>query len=136
MAFDFPFKDLMRRKSQTIMTILNLAICVAMTTFFILFGENLGAELSAATGGKLTVGLSIVLSRFTLIVVILNSLAGVLVTSFLVSIMTSERIQDIGIMKAVGCLTDMVFAFFTAELSLITIAGCILGTIFGVIANS
>ena len=136
MAFDFPIKDLMRRKSQTIMTTLNLAICVAMTTFFILFGENLGAELSAATVGKLTVGLSIVLSRFTLIVVILNSLAGVLVTSFLVSIMTSERIQDIGIMKAVGCLTDMVFAFFTAELSLITIAGCILGTIFGVIANS
>ncbi len=136
MALDFPIKDLMRRKSQTITTTLNLAICVAMTTFFILFGENLGAELSSATTGKLTVGLSAVLSRFTLTVVILNSLAGILVTSFLVSIMTSERIQDIGIMKAVGCLTDMVFAFFTTELSLITIAGCILGTIFGVIANS
>jgi ABC-type antimicrobial peptide transport system permease subunit len=136
MALDFPIKDLTRRKSQTIMTTLNLAICVAMTTFFILFGENLGAELSSATTGRLTVGLTVVLSRFTLIAVILNSLAGVLVTSFLVSIMTSERIQDIGIMKAVGCLTDMVFAFFTTELSLITIAGCILGTIFGVIANS
>jgi ABC-type antimicrobial peptide transport system permease subunit len=136
MAFDFPIKDLVRRKLQTVMTTLNLAVCVAMTTFFILFGENLGAGLSSATTGKLTVGLSVVLSRFTLIVVVLNSLAGILVTSFLVSIMTSGRIRDIGIMKAVGCLTDMVFAFFTTELSLITIAGCILGTIFGVIANS
>lgn len=136
MALNFPIKDLVRRKLQTILTALNLAICVAMTTFFILFGENLGAELSSATIGKLTVGLSVVLSRFTLIVVILNSLAGVLVTSFLVSIMTSERVRDIGIMKAVGCLTDMVFAFFTTELSLITIGGCILGIIFGVIANS
>jgi len=92
MALNFPIKDLVRSKLQTTLTTLNLAICVAMTTFFILFGENLGAELSSATIGKLTVGLSVVLSRFTLIVVILNSLAGVLVTSFLVSIMTSERV--------------------------------------------
>ncbi len=133
---DFPLKDLMRRKLRTVLTILNLAICVAMTTFFIVFGENLGAELSLATSGKLTQGLSIILSRFTLVVVILNSLAGVLVTSFLISITISERIRDIGVMKAVGCLTDMVFAYFATELSLIILAGCVIGTVFGVAANS
>ena len=132
----FPIKDLVRRRLQSFLTVLNLAVCVGMTVFFILFGENLGAELSYATTGKLTVGLSAILSKFILIVVLLNSLAGVLVTSFLISIMISERVRDIGIMKAVGCLTDMVFAYFTTELSLITITGCILGTILGVTANS
>ncbi len=132
---DFPLKDLMRRKLQTSLTILNLAICVGVTVFFVHFGGNLVAELSLPTSGKLTAGLSVILSKFTFILVLLNSLAGVLVTSFLISITISERIRDIGLMKAVGCLTDMVFAYFTIEFSLITLAGCVLGVIFGVVAN-
>jgi ABC-type lipoprotein release transport system permease subunit len=44
----------------------------------------------------------------------------------------SQRVQDIGIMKATGCLTNIVFGYFAAELFIMILSSCVLGTVFGV----
>jgi len=129
----FPIKDLMRRKFQTLLTISGLTICTAATVFLILFGENVGFEIAVVTGSRLTIGFSNVFSRFVLIVSFLNILAGVLVTFFLVYWSMSERVHDIGVMKATGCLASIAFGYFITELSIIIFTSCIAGTAIGVL---
>jgi ABC-type antimicrobial peptide transport system permease subunit len=129
----FPIKDLMRRKFQTLLTIIGLTICTAATVFLILFGENVGFEIAVITGGRLTIGFSNVFSRFIFAVSLLNILAGVLVTFFLVYWSMSERVHDIGVMKATGCLASIAFGYFITELSIIIFTSCITGTAIGVL---
>jgi ABC-type antimicrobial peptide transport system permease subunit len=123
----------MRRKFQTSLTIIGLTICTAATVFLVLFGENVGFEIAVATGGRFTVGFSNVFSRFVFIVSFLNILAGVLVTFFLVYWSMSERVHDIGVMKATGCLASIAFGYFITELFIIIFTSCIVGTAIGVL---
>jgi len=129
----FPIKDLMRRKFQTGLTIIGLTISTAATVFLILFGENIGFEIAVVTGGRLTTVFSNVFSRFVFMVSLLNILAGALVTFFLVYLSMSERVHDIGIMKATGCLANIAFGYFITELSIIIFTSCIVGTAIGVL---
>ncbi|MFB0514838.1 MAG: ABC transporter permease [Candidatus Bathyarchaeia archaeon] len=137
-GLSFPIKDLTRRKFQTILTMLGLATNVATTIFLITFGENIGfeiVEIALITEGKLTIGFSYVFSLFILIIVFLSFLAGVLITSFLISVAMSERVRDVGIMKATGCLTDLVFGYFVTELLIMILISCIIGTLTGVFTS-
>jgi len=129
----FPIKDLTRRKLQTSLTILGLTICVSATLFLVIFGGSLGFEIAFLTlGGRLTSGFFNVFSRFILVASLLNILAGAFTTSFLVYLTMSERVRDIGVMKAAGCLSDSIFAYFITELSILVFLSCIAGTIFGI----
>lgn len=131
----FPIKDLTRRKLQTSLVIVGLTISTAATVFLTIFGENLGFEIAFVTGGKLTAGFSSIFSRFIIVVDLLNIVAGAVIVSFLVSIMMSERVRDIGVMKAIGCLRNTVLSYFLTELSIIVLTSCIIGTICGILAN-
>jgi len=127
-------KDLARRKFQTGLTLLGLTLCTAATLFLVIFGNSLGFEIaSIAVGGKLTSGFSNLFSRFILVVSLLNIFAGALVTSFLVYVTMSERVRDIGVMKAAGCLSGSIFGYFITELSILVFLSCIAGTIFGIL---
>ncbi|MFQ6064756.1 MAG: FtsX-like permease family protein [Candidatus Bathyarchaeia archaeon] len=131
----FPLKDLARRRFQTRLTITSLTICTAATVFLTIFGENLGFEVAFITGGKLSIGFSNIFSRFVGVGGFLNLLAGALITSFLVFIMMSKRMQDIGVMKATGCVTGTAFSYFMTELSIVVLISCIAGTVLGILAN-
>ncbi len=129
----FPIKDLTRRKFQTGLTILGLTICASATLFLVIFGSNIGFEIAFLTvGGRLTSGFSNIFSRFILVVGLLNILAGAFITSFLVYMTMSERVRDIGVMKAAGCLSGSILGYFITELSILVFLSCIAGTIFGV----
>jgi ABC-type antimicrobial peptide transport system permease subunit len=131
----FPIKDLSRRKQQTALTFLGLAIATAATLFLIIFGSNLGFEIAfIARGGRLTSGFYNIFFQFILIVGILNILVGPVITSFLVHLAMSGRMRDIGVMKASGCLGESIFAYFFTELSLLVFLGTIAGIILGVTA--
>lgn len=54
---------------------------------------------------------------------------------FMISLMMSQRIRDIGLIKAVGCPSGLVFGYFLTELLIIVFLGCFLGTILGVLAG-
>ena len=133
--WEFPLRDLSRRTFQTVLTIASLATCVSVTVFLLLFGENLGVEVTSLAAGGLTVGFSGVFSRFILMIVLFNSVTGFLVAYFLITVTTSERIRDVGIMKAVGCLTDLVFNYFATELFVIVFTSCLIGTVGGILMN-
>lgn len=129
----FPIKDLTRRKFQTGLTILGLTICTSATLFLVIFGSNLGFEITfLAVGGRLTSGFSNIFSRFILVVGLLNILAGAFITSFLVHLTMSERVRDIGVMKAAGCVSGSILGYFVTELSILVFLSCIAGTIFGI----
>jgi len=131
----FPIKDLTRRKTQTTLTILGLTISTAATLFLIIFGSNLGFEIAfLAKGGRLTSGFSNIFFQFILIVSILNILTGPIITSFLLHLTMSGRMRDIGVMKACGCLSGSIFAYFVTELSLLVFFSSLTGIIFGVAA--
>ncbi len=130
----FPLKDLARRRFQTGLTVAGLILCTATTVFLVAFGESLGFQISLVTGERLTTGFSIIFSRFILVVSVLNFLAGVLITSFLVSLNMAERMQDLGVMRATGCLTNVAFGYFLTELSIMVLAGCGAGVLLGILA--
>jgi len=132
MSESFPIKDLTRRKFQTSLAIIGLTICTATTVFLIIFGDSLGLGVSLLTSGKLTVGFSRISSVFIMFVSLLNIIAGALITYFLVSLTMSERVRDIGVMKASGCLTELAFSYFAMELFIIVFIGCLAGTVVGI----
>jgi len=131
----FPIKDLTRRRTQTALTILGLTISTTATLFLVIFGSNLGFEIALlAKGGRLTSGFSNIFFQFILIVSILNILTGPIITSFLVHLTMSGRMRDIGVMKASGCLSGSIFAYFVTELSLLVFFSSLAGIILGVAA--
>lgn len=131
----FPVNDLLRRKLQTTLTVLGLTLCVASTVFLLLFGDRVGVGISLMVEGRLTAGFSSVFSPFIIFLAFLIFIVGVVIISFSVFVMMSQRVKDIGLMKAAGCPNNLVFGYFITELLIVALAGCLLGTVFGVVAD-
>jgi len=86
----FPLKDLPRRKQQTTLTVIGLAIANGATIFLVILGSNLGFEISfIAQSGQLTSGFHNLFSQFILVVSVLNIIIGPIITSFLVHLTMS-----------------------------------------------
>jgi ABC-type antimicrobial peptide transport system permease subunit len=131
----FPINDLLRRKLQTGLTIISLTLCVALTVFLLLFGEKIGLGISEVAEGKLTAGFSMVFSQFITFIGLLIVVTGAVIVSFMVFVMMSQRVKDIGLMRATGCPNDLVFGYFMTELLIVTFVSCFLGVIFGILAD-
>ncbi|MGD0160730.1 MAG: FtsX-like permease family protein [Candidatus Bathyarchaeia archaeon] len=131
----FSINDLLRRKMQTSLVIFSLTLCVASTLFLLLFAQKMGFGISSAVEGKLTAGFSQMFSPFLTFLVILIIAAGIVMISFTAFIMMSQRIRDIGLMKAAGCPNDLLFGYFFTELLVVGFVGCLAGTILGVLMN-
>ncbi len=131
----FPINDLLRRKFQTSLIIVSLTLCVAATVYLLLFGDNIGLEISLMVEGKLTTGFSAIFSSFIIFIGLLIFIVGAVVISFMIFVMMSQRVRDIGLMKASGCPNDLIFGYFMTELLIITSISCFLGVIFGIPAD-
>jgi ABC-type antimicrobial peptide transport system permease subunit len=131
----FPVNDLLRRKLQTALTVVGLTLCVASTVFLLLFGDRVGVGVSMSVEGKLTAGFSSIFSPFIIFLAFLIFIVGIVIISFTVFVMMSQRVKDIGLMRAVGCPNNIVFGYFMTELLIVTVAGCLLGAIFGIVAD-
>jgi ABC-type antimicrobial peptide transport system permease subunit len=53
----------------------------------------------------------------------------------MVFMMMSQRVRDIGLMKAAGCTNDLVFGYFFTELLIVAFVGCFLGILLGILAD-
>jgi ABC-type antimicrobial peptide transport system permease subunit len=131
----FPVNDLLRRKLQTSLAIVNLTLCVAATLFLLMFSERLGFGTTLMVEDRLTAGFSVTLSRFIIFVGILIFAVGALIISFTVFMALAQRIRDIGLMKAAGCPNNLIFGYFTMELLIIDFVGCLFGVILGIAAD-
>lgn len=130
----FPIKDLLRRKFQTTLIVTTLTLCVASTLFLLLLADRVGFGISSMVEGRTTAGFSVVFSSFILIIGILTFVIGGVIVSFIAFVMMSQRVRDIGLMKATGCPNDLIFAHFTTELLIVTFSSCVLGVILGIAA--
>ena len=130
----FPINDLLRRKLQTSLTIATLTLSVASTLFLLLFSNRLGFGI-ASEAGTLTQGLSAIFSQFILFIGILIFAVGAVLTSFIIFLMMAQRTRDFGLIKAAGCPNSLVAGYFMTELLTVTFVGCILGMVFGFLAD-
>jgi len=131
----FPVNDLLRRKLQTSLIVISLTLCVASTHFLLLFGEKIGFGISLMAEGKLTANFSTIFSRFMIFLGILVLVVGVVIVSFMIFVMMSQRVKDIGLMKAAGCPNDLIFGYFMTELLIVAFVGCFFGVILGILAD-
>jgi ABC-type antimicrobial peptide transport system permease subunit len=131
----FPVNDLLRRKLQTGIVIISLILCVASTLFLLLFSEKIGLGISLIVEGRLTAGFSLVFSRFIIFIGCLIFIIEAAMISFIVFVMMAQRIRDIGLMKAAGCPSDLIFGYFMTELLIVAFVSCLLGVILGVLVD-
>ncbi len=131
----FPVNDLLRRKLRTSLTVISLTCSVASTLFLLLFSERIGFGITSVAGGTLTHGLLVVFSQFVLFVGILIFVVGAVIISFIVFLMMAQRTRDFGLIKAAGCPNGLVFGYFMTELLIVTLACCLLGVVFGLVAD-
>lgn len=131
----FPVNDLMRRRLQTSLIIISLALSVASTVFLLLFSDRIGLGISLSTEGKLTTSLSTSYARFTAFTGFLIFAIGAIVSSFMVFVMMSQRTKDVGLIRAVGCPNSLVFGYFMNELLMVILVSCVLGAILGATAD-
>ncbi len=130
----FPVKDLLRRPLQTGLTIATLTLTVASTLFLLIFSGRIGIGLSAQTS-TLTTGLSTVFSQILNFIEPLVFIVGAILTSFIVFLMMAQRTHDLGLIKAAGCPGSLVAGYFTTELLIVSVSGCLLGIVFGVLTD-
>lgn len=131
----FSVNDLLRRKFQTSLVVVSLTLSVASTLFLLTFADKLGFGVLAIAEGRLTASFSIIFSHFISFLSFLVFLVGAIIISFLVFLMASQRIRDIGLIRAAGCPNNLVFGYFMNELLIVNFVGCALGIILGVIAD-
>jgi ABC-type antimicrobial peptide transport system permease subunit len=131
----FPINDLLRRKLQTSLIIISLTSCVAATLFLLLFSDKIGFGISLIVESKRTAGFSTIFSHFILFTGFLIFVVGAVIMSFMVFVMMSQKVRDIGLMKAAGCPNELTFGFFMTELLIVTFIGCFLGVILGILAD-
>ncbi len=131
----FPINDLLRRKLQTSLTVASLTTCVAATLFLLLFSDQVGFGISSVAKSTLTLGTSNVFSQFILFVGGIVFVIGAIIVSFIVFLMMAQRTRDFGLMKATGCPNSLVFGYFFTELLGVTLIGCILGVVIGLVTD-
>lgn len=131
----FPINDLLRRKFQTALVVISLALSVGSALFLLLSAEKIGFGTFLSVEGKLTVGISGIFSQFVLFLAVLIISAGVVMVSFMVSLMMSQRAKDMGLIRAAGCPSELVFGYFFTELLIVVFLGCFLGTLLGFLAD-
>jgi ABC-type antimicrobial peptide transport system permease subunit len=136
---NFPINDLLRRRLQTSLVVITLALSVASTLSLLLFSSRLGITLASATG-ILTQGLTAIFSQFILFISILIFVIGCVLTAYVSFLMMAQRTRDFGLIKAAGCPNSLVGGYFMAELLTTTLASCTFGIALGflidyVIAN-
>ena len=131
----FSVNDLLRRKFQTGLAILGLSLCVGSTVFLLLMADGLGFGISLRVEGSLTLGLSSIFSTFFVFIAFLVFLVGAVISSFLSFVMMAQRVRDIGLIRAAGCPSNVLFGYFFNELVIVTLLGCMLGTVFGFVAD-
>lgn len=130
----FSMNDLIRRRLQTSIAVSTLALSVGSTLFLLFCAERVGFGFTLKSQGTLTAGISSLFSPFVVFLGALIVIAGVVMSSFIVSIMMSQRRRDLGLMRAIGCPNDMIFGYFFNELLIISFLGCLIGVLLGSLA--
>ncbi len=123
----FATKSLQRRGFHSYLAFLGLTLTVATTTFLLLLGQDLATRLGIDSSMRSTFGISWLISAYLVLALGLIGIVGLLSTSYLVSSMISQRMRDIGVIKAAGALPGRLLSYVTFEAFLVIFSSCLVG---------
>src|SRR5438094_7800498 len=125
----FAVKSLRRRGFHSYLAFLGLALTVATTTFLLLLGQDLATRLGVDSSMRSTFGISWLIFAYLVLALCLIGIVGVLPTSYLVTSMISQRMRDIGVIKAAGSLPRRLLSYVTFEALLVIVSSCLVGAL-------
>ncbi len=105
---------------------------VASTVFLFLFANTLLHVTSYVTSVGFMQSLSIFFETFIWATLLFVVLLGTVVFSAIISLEMVSRRRDIGLMKAIGTLTDTVFDHFMGQAVILLVTSIVLGASIGV----
>jgi ABC-type antimicrobial peptide transport system permease subunit len=120
----FAARSLRRRGFHSYLAFLGLTLTVATTTFLLLLGQDLASRLGVDSSMRSTFGISWLIFAYLVLSLGLISIVGLLSTSYLVSSMISQRMRDIGVIKAAGALPRRLLAYVTFEALVVIVSSC------------
>jgi hypothetical protein len=123
----FAARSLRRRGFHSYLAFLGLTLTVATTTFLLLLGQDLASRLGVDSSMRSTFGISWLIFVYLVFSLGLISIVGLLSTSYLVSSMISQRMRDIGVIKAAGALPRRLLAYVTFEALVVIVSSCFVG---------
>jgi ABC-type antimicrobial peptide transport system permease subunit len=127
----FAKKDFKHRKFETFLALTGLIICVASTTFLLQTGLALWLPNISRGNVKPTsflVNATLTFVRFDTLLVFL---IGMLTVFFLTSTLMSNRVHDIGLIKAMGSNNGKDHSYIMSGPLLIILLGCFTGAAIG-----
>ena len=143
MSLDFALKDFYRRRSQTYLYVLIIALVIGLAIFMIYFSTSIGLNLfiqSLAEGKESTENeyyfsgaINEVYSQFNMLILVLILILAFIVVVVITTTLIINKKKDIAIMKALGTLPDKLYGLYILEAYIIFLIGFGLGYIFGLI---
>ncbi|HVH15594.1 MAG TPA: FtsX-like permease family protein [Candidatus Angelobacter sp.] len=132
----FATRSLQRRGFHSYLAFLGLTLTVATTTFLLLLGQALASRLGVDSSTRSTFGISWLIFAYLVLALGLISIVGLLSTSYLVSSMISQRMRDIGVIKAAGALPRRLLAYVTFEAIVVIVSSCFVGGLMALLIYS
>lgn len=123
----FAARSLRRRGFHSYLAFIGLTLTVATTTFLLLLGQHLASRLGVDSSMRSTFGISWLIFAYLVIALGLIGIVGLLSNSYLVSSMISQRMRDIGVIKAAGALPGRLLAYVTFEALVVIVSSCFVG---------
>ena len=130
----FATKSLRRRGFHSYLAFLGLTLTVATTTFLLLLGQDLATRLGDDSSMRSTFGISWLIFAYLVLALGLIGIVGLLSTSYLVSSVISQRMRDIGVIKAAGALPRRLLSYATFEALLVIVSSCLVGALSALLA--
>ncbi|OLE92131.1 MAG: hypothetical protein AUF79_00150 [Crenarchaeota archaeon 13_1_20CM_2_51_8] len=106
-----------------------MTLTVATTTFLLLLGQDLATRLGLDSSMRSTFGISWLIFAYLVLALGLIGVVGLLSTSYLVSSMISQRMRDIGVIKAAGALPRRLLSYVTFEAFVVIFSSCLVGAL-------
>jgi len=125
----FAARSLRRRGFHSYLAFLGLTLTVATTTFLLLLGQDLATRLGLDSSMRSTFGISWLIFAYLVLALGLIGVVGLLSTSYLVSSMISQRMRDIGVIKAAGALPRRLLSYVTFEAFVVIFSSCLVGAL-------
>src|SRR3989449_8402539 len=125
----FAAKSLRRRGFHAYLAFLGLTLTIATTTFLLLLGQDLATRLGIDSTMRSTFGISWLIFAYLVLALGLIGIVGLLSSSYLVSSMISQRMRDIGVIKAAGALPRRLLSYVTFEAFVVIFSSCLVGAL-------
>src|SRR3989454_11440958 len=93
----------------------------------LLIGQDLATRLGIDSSMRSTFGMSWLIFAYLVLALGLIGIVGLLSMSYLVSSMISQRMRDIGVIKAAGALPRRLLSYVTFEALLVIVSSCLVG---------